>query len=122
MAQAATTQIDRGRIQELTEREHRRLDDRTPGSQTMYERARQTLSGGVASSYQLRKPWPIYLERGQGQWVWDVDGNAMRDFHNPFGSMVQGHAPAAITRAGDERLKLGTHFAAPTEDAVVVAE
>ena len=122
MAQAATTQIDRGRIQELTEREHRRLDDRTPGSQTMYERARETLSGGVASSYQLRDPWPIYLSHGKGPRVWDVDGNVMLDFHNGFGSMVQGHAHPAISKAVQSRVELGTHFAAPTEDAVVVGE
>src|SRR4029077_9459301 len=45
-----------------------------------------------------------------------------RDFHNAFGSMVQGHANPAISRALAERMHLGTHFAAPTEDAVVVAE
>ena len=122
MAQAATTQIDRGRIRELTEREHSRLDDRTPGSQTMYERARETLSGGVASSYQLRDPWPIYLSHGKGPRVWDVDGNVMLDFHNGFGSMVQGHAHPAISKAVQSRVELGTHFAAPTEDAVVVGE
>ena len=80
------------------------------------------LSAGVASSYQLRDPWPIYLENGSGPKVWDVDGNEMWDFHNGFGSMVQGHAHPAIGRALAERYGQGTHFAAPTEDAVVVAE
>jgi glutamate-1-semialdehyde 2,1-aminomutase len=46
----------------------------------------------------------------------------MLDFHNGFGSMTQGHAHPAISRAVDERVRLGTHFAAPTEDAVAVAE
>ncbi|MDH4345558.1 MAG: aspartate aminotransferase family protein, partial [Thermoleophilia bacterium] len=53
--------IDRERIAELTEREARALDARTQASRDMYERARRTLSGGVASSYQVRDPWPIYL-------------------------------------------------------------
>jgi glutamate-1-semialdehyde 2,1-aminomutase len=61
------------------------------------------LTGGVASSYQLREPWPIYLEHGDGPRVWDVDGNEMYDFHNGFGSMVQGHAHPAIGRAIAER-------------------
>src|SRR5690242_21385524 len=87
----------------------------------MYERARVHLSGGVASSYQLRDPWPIYLERGKGPKVWDVDGNEMYDFHNGFGAMVQGHAHPAIGKAIRERYDLGTHFAAPTEDAILVA-
>ena len=88
----------------------------------MYERARVHLAGGVASSYQLRDPWPIYLERGVGPKVWDVDGNEMYDFHNGFGSMVQGHAHPAIGAAIAERYAKGTHFAAPTEDAIVVGE
>src|SRR5215217_9269317 len=46
----------------------------------------------------------------------------MYDFHNGFGSMVQGHAHPAIGEAISKRYALGTHFAAPTEDAVVVAE
>jgi glutamate-1-semialdehyde 2,1-aminomutase len=88
----------------------------------MYQRAQNVLTGGVASSYQLRDPWPIYLERGKGPKVWDVDGNEMYDFHNGFGSMVQGHAHPAIGKAIQDRYDDGTHFAAPTEDAVVVAE
>src|SRR4051812_3001805 len=46
----------------------------------------------------------------------------MYDFHNGFGSMVQGHAHPAIGRAITERYGQGTHFAAPTEDAIVVGE
>jgi len=114
--------LDRARIAELTARESVLLDERTPGSAALYERARQTLSAGVASSYQVRKPWPIYLERGAGAHVWDVDGNRMVDFHNGFGSMVQGHAHPAISRAVQQRIERGTHFAAPTEDAVIVGE
>ena len=122
MAMQAPTKIDRERIRELAGREERTLNERTPKSRQMYERARASLAGGVASSYQLRDPWPIYLERGAGARVRDVDGNGYLDFHNGFGSMTQGHAHPAITGAVERRVRLGTHFAAPTEDAVAVAE
>ena len=122
MAVNAPAQIDRQRIKELIEREEKALNDATHKSEEMYKRAHAVLTGGVASSYQLRDPWPIYLERGKGPKVWDVDGNEMYDFHNGFGSMVQGHAHPAIGKAIRERYDLGTHFAAPTEDAVIVAE
>jgi glutamate-1-semialdehyde 2,1-aminomutase len=114
--------IDRARIAELTERELNAVNERTQGSKGMFERANRTLSGGVASSYQVREPWPIYLERGEGAKVWDVDGHELYDFHNGFGSMVQGHANPAIGRAIADRYRKGTHFAAPTEDGIVVAE
>ncbi len=120
-ATTTTAEIDRQRIAELTAREEVRLNDRTTASRAMYERADTVLSGGVASSYQLRDPWPIYLERGDGPLVWDVDGNQYYDFHNGFGSMVQGHAHPVIGRAVQERYGLGTHFAAPTEDSIAVA-
>src|SRR4051794_18678391 len=119
---ATPTQVDRAKIKELIEREEKALNDRTGKSGEMYKRAAAVLSGGVASSYQLRDPWPIYLERGSGPKVWDVDGNEMYDFHNGFGAMVQGHAHPAIGRAIQERYSKGTHFAAPTEDAIIVAE
>ena len=119
---STVTQIDRARIAELTAREEQRLNDRTSGSRAMFERARETLVGGVASSYQLRDPWPLYLSHGRGAKVWDVDGNELLDFHNGFGSMVQGHAHPTIERAVQERYALGTHFAVPTEDAIVVGE
>jgi glutamate-1-semialdehyde 2,1-aminomutase len=122
MAATQTVTIDRERIAELTRRETERLNAATPGSAATYERAKEHLAGGVASSYQVRAPWPIYLERGQGPKVWDVDGNEMWDFHNGFGSMVQGHAHPVIAKAVKERYDLGTHFAAPTEDAIVVGD
>ena len=114
--------VDRGRVGELLERELATLDQRTPASAAMFRRARQSLAGGVASSYQLRDPWPIYLEDGSGPRVRDVDGNDYWDFHNGFGSMVQGHAHPAIVEAVSARVALGTHFAAVTEDTIIVAE
>ncbi|MDR0365638.1 MAG: aminotransferase class III-fold pyridoxal phosphate-dependent enzyme, partial [Bifidobacteriaceae bacterium] len=115
-------QIDPQRVAELTAREEARLNERTQMSRQFYERASKHLSGGVASSYQLREPWPIYLEGGSGPKVWDVDGNEMFDFHNGFGSMVQGHANPIIGEAIAARYPKGTHFAAPTDDAIAVAD
>jgi glutamate-1-semialdehyde 2,1-aminomutase len=122
MAQREVVELDRGRIAELTEREEKKLNERTQRSRALFERGRRTLAGGVPSSYHLRDPWPIYLDRGEGPRVWDVDGNEMLDFHNGFGSMVQGHAHPAVAAAVRDRLAKGTHFAAPTEDGIVVAE
>jgi glutamate-1-semialdehyde 2,1-aminomutase len=110
------------RIRRLSERESAALDERTPASSAMFRRAARVLAGGVASSFQARKPWPIYIARGQGARVWDVDGNEYFDFHNGFSAMLQGHANPLIGAAVASRYDLGTHFAAPTEDAVAVAE
>src|SRR2546426_10880040 len=122
MALASPVEIDRERVQEPAHTELETLNAKTQGSAAMYERARTSLSGGVASSYQLRDPWPIYLASGEGPTVTDVDGNRYWDFHNGFGSMVQGHAHPAIVAAVRARAALGPHLAAVTADTVTVAE
>src|SRR3954470_18608801 len=122
MARASASRTDRERVAELLEGEEARELETSQAPARTYERARVPLVGGVGSSYQLRQPWPIYLERGQGSKVWGVDGNQLIDLHTGFGSMVQGHAHPAITKAVTERVSLGTHFAAPTEDGIAVAE
>jgi len=122
MAAEAPAVLDRERVRSMIDREAARLDERTRASAALYSRARRSLSGGVASSYQARDPFPIYLTTGSGPVVNDVDGNRMWDFHNGFGSMVQGHAHPAIVRAVSERVAEGSHFAATTEDGILVAE
>ena len=88
----------------------------------MFERAATVMPGGVPSSFQRNDPWPVYLQRGEGSRVWDVDGNEYIDFHNGFGVMCVGHANPVIAAAVRAQMDDGTHFAAPTEGSIVVAE
>src|SRR5262245_1006394 len=114
--------IDRARLRDLIDRERGRLLDRTEGSQDYFDRARAVMPRGVPSSFQAADPRPIYLSHGEGSRVWDVDGNEYVDFHNGFGVMCVGHAHPAIVRTVAERAARGSHFAAPTEGSIVVAE
>ena len=54
--------------------------------------------------------------------MWDVDGTEYVDFHNGFGVMCVGHANPVIAAAVKAQMDEGTHFAAPTEGSIVVAE
>ena len=65
------------------------------------------MPGGVPSSFQLNDPWPVYIERGKGALVWDVDGNEYVDFHNGFGVMCIGHANPVIGEAVKARARRG---------------
>jgi glutamate-1-semialdehyde 2,1-aminomutase len=114
--------IDRARLREPIEGVRGKLLARTEGSQRYYERALAVMPRGVPSSFQAADPRPIYLSHGEGSHVWDVDGNEYVDFHNGFGVMCVGHANPAIVRAVRERAGRGSHFAAPTEGSIVVAE
>jgi glutamate-1-semialdehyde 2,1-aminomutase len=114
--------IDRQRIEELTKRESARLAERTPTSKERYERAVRVMPNGVPSSFQANEPWPVYIERGEGSRVWDVDGTEYIDFHNGFGVMCIGHANPKVGAAVKARVDMGTHFAAPTDGSIAVAE
>src|SRR3954451_7878418 len=113
--------IDRDRVAALTERQRAIHRERTAASGRMFERAAEVMPGGVPSQFQAGDPWPVYIERGQGARVWDVDGNEYLDFHNGFGVMCVGHANPAIAAAVKAQMDLGTHFAAPTEGSIAVA-
>jgi glutamate-1-semialdehyde 2,1-aminomutase len=116
------TAIDPARVAALTELEKAKLVERTRRSGEYFVRASAVMPGGVPSQFQKNDPWPVYLERGEGARVWDVDGNEYLDFHNGFGVMCVGHANPAIAAAVKARMDDGSHFAAPTEGSIVVAE
>src|SRR3954471_9314000 len=117
----AAASIDRDRVAALTERQRATFRERTAASGRMFERAAEVMPGGVPSQFQAGDPWPVYVARGEGSRVWDVDGNEYLDFHNGFGVMCVGHANPAIAAAVKAQMDLGTHFAAPTEGSIAVA-
>lgn len=116
------TGIDANRVAELTTRLEKTLADMTPRSLELHERARRVMPAGVPSSFQDQDPHPIYVAGGKGSHVTDVDGNEYIDFHNGFGVMAVGHAHPAVAAAIASVAERGTHFAAPNETAVRVAE
>jgi glutamate-1-semialdehyde 2,1-aminomutase len=95
---------------------------RTPGSRALHERASKHLPYGVASTFHANDPYPIYLERGQGAHVWDVDGTEYLDFHGGFGVNVVGHAHPKVVEAIERAARTGTHFATTTPTTVALAE
>ena len=122
MSATETVEIDLGLVEQLIREETTALDTKHARSLAYREEARSHLPGGVSSSWQMWPPHPIYVDRGLGSQVWDIDQNEYVDYHNGYGVMVMGHAHPKIVEAVQKRVALGTHFAQPTEDALVVAE
>jgi glutamate-1-semialdehyde 2,1-aminomutase len=113
--------VDAAVVKELTSREERRFEVSNAASGSRYAVAREVLAGGVVSSFQLQQPWPVYLERGLGSAVWDVDGTRRLDFHNGFGAMLQGHAHPVVAETIARAATTATHVGATGDDAVAVA-
>jgi glutamate-1-semialdehyde 2,1-aminomutase len=90
-------------------------------SAELLARARRTLAGGVTSTWQISRPQAIWMDRGKGSRVWDADGHEYVDLHGGYGVNLAGHGHPKIVAAVTGRAPNGTHFAQPTEDAIVVA-
>jgi glutamate-1-semialdehyde 2,1-aminomutase len=110
------------RAAEIAERESADLLTKTTASKALYERAVKSLPSGVASNFQVGDPYPVYLEKGRGSSVWDVDGTEYKDFHGGFGVNIVGHAHPKIVEALEKAAHEAIHFAVTTPTTVALAE
>src|SRR6202162_6211131 len=122
MATTTTREVPASRVAELIAGEEEKFRLARPRSRQLWTEAREVMPRGVPSSFQDAAPQPIFMERGKGSRVWDVDGNEYVDFHNGFGVMVVGHAHPKIVEAVQRQIALGSHFAQPVEDSIIVAK
>ncbi|MFE0424812.1 aspartate aminotransferase family protein [Streptomyces sp. NPDC058953] len=98
----------------------------TDRSNAWFERARESLAGGVSSSSRLTStgphPYPLYMSSGDGARIRDVDGNEYVDYLISYGSAVLGHAPPVLTEALTKVLRTGTMFGTCNVAEVELAE
>ena len=91
-------------------------------SAALYERARRVMPGGCSRNTVLRKPHPLYVEKGVGCTVTDVDGVIRIDYANNMASLIHGHANPAVVEAVSAQLQKGTAFTLATEVEIEFAE
>lgn len=85
-------------------------------SRKMIEDASQVLPGGVNSNFRIgMKPTPLVFERGEGPYLFDVDGNRLIDYYLGMGPMILGHNPSAVIEAVRAQLDNGILFAGQSE-------
>ena len=94
---------------------------RQPRSSELIAEAREHLAGGATSNWQIAEPQAVWMSHGAGSKVYDVDGTEYVDMHGGYGASIAGHAHPAIVAAVSDRVRRGTHFAQPTEDAIWIA-
>jgi glutamate-1-semialdehyde 2,1-aminomutase len=121
MATKTTRPVPTSRVAELTVGEEEKFRRARPRSKELWMEARQVMPRGVPSSFQDASPQPVFMDKGKGSRVWDVDGNEYVDFHNGFGVMVVGHAHPKIVEAVSRQIALGSHFAQPVENSIIVS-
>lgn len=121
---ADLTGIAAARIAELGATENARFVADRPQSTERLERARATMPRGVPMSWMddLYEHPPVWVTRGEGQYLFDVDGHAYLDMYIADMSAFCGHAPRPVVEAVARRMALGNQFILPSEDAIPLAE
>ena len=96
-------------------------------SAELYRSACSAIPAGVNST--ARAPWsgwtpyPLFVDRGEGAYLYDVDGNKYIDYLLGLGPMILGHRPPKVTAAVVEQIqKRGTVFALPTAEEALLAQ
>jgi len=120
MAVRESIDIDLDKVDQLITEQEALLEPRHRASIDYRETARRHVAGGVASSWQAAPPHAIFIDRGEGSHIWDIDGNEYVDYHLGYGAMVVGHAHPAIVEAVQRQVRQGTHFAQPTRHLDVI--
>jgi glutamate-1-semialdehyde 2,1-aminomutase len=88
----------------------------------MYRRAIETLPGGTDSNFRAWGEDTVYVDRGKGGLVWDLDGNEYVDLRMGYGPVILGHADDRVDDYVNERMRRGVSFSLTSEDEVVAME
>lgn len=83
---------------------------RHPGSKEHHERAVTRFASGVTHDGRYAEPFQLCIDRAEGAYKWDVDGNRYVDFVTGHGSMILGHGHPSVVTAVSNQLTRGTHL------------
>jgi glutamate-1-semialdehyde 2,1-aminomutase len=89
--------------------------ERTSRSKAALERGKKYLPLGVSSNFRSYPPHPVFVDRAEGGYFWDLDGNKYLDHNLSFGVLLAGHANPVILQAVAEQIRKGTMYGMPYE-------
>jgi len=95
---------------------------RTGGSARLYGRAVNLTPYGVHSNWRIFEPYPLFMKRGRGSRIWDVDDNEYIDYNMAFGALGIGHAHPVLVEEMKRVIEDGTIYGFESEASVKAAE
>ncbi|MEE2884581.1 MAG: aminotransferase class III-fold pyridoxal phosphate-dependent enzyme [Chloroflexota bacterium] len=98
------------------------VKENTPRSLDQWERGLQTMPGGVIKGAYFSKPHPVYMDKAEECYLWDIDGNKYLDFTNHHTAMILGHSPPSVVQAITDAISQGLGFGAPSTLEAEVSE
>ncbi len=94
-------------------------------STQLFSRAKRSIPGGVNSPVRAFRSVggdPLFMSRGEGAYMWDVDGNKFIDYVGSWGPLILGHSHPKVVKAIQKQAAIATSFGAPTELEIELAE
>ena len=86
--------------------------DALPASRALFERARRLFPDAVTHDNRRMQPFPLYVDRAEGAYKWDVDGHRYVDYWMGHGALLLGHNPPPVRDAVRDQALKGTHYGA----------
>jgi glutamate-1-semialdehyde 2,1-aminomutase len=96
-----------------------------PRSRDAFDRACRVIPGGVnspARAFGAVGGQPLFIARGEGPYLYDIDDNQYLDYIGSWGPLILGHAHPQVVKAAEEAVRRGASFGAPTEAETALAE
>lgn len=109
-------------LNEFREKIYNEYEQKRQKSKELNRMANNYLPGGDTRTATYYRPYPHYIERGEGCFIWDVDGNKMIDFQNNYTSLIHGHAHADTVKAVCAQIAIGSNYSAPTFSQISLAK
>ena len=107
------------RSKESLEEEYRRV---TPKSRAQWERAKKSMPGGVIKGAYASDPYPHYVAKAEGCYIWDLDGREYVDFGNHHSTTIMGHNHPDVVQAIKDEADRGFGLGGPTTLEAEIAE
>ena len=91
-------------------------------SKKLFSEAKKVIPSGVNSPVRYFEPYPFFVKKSNGSYIWDADGNQLIDFCNGYGALLLGHRRKEIISSVSKQLKQGTLFCTPTEQEITLSK
>jgi glutamate-1-semialdehyde 2,1-aminomutase len=100
----------------------RKYEAKTKKSKALFDRATKVFAGGVSHNARFYEPYPIFVSRAKGQYLWDEDGHRYADYWMGHMALILGHSPKVVVDALRGQLNRGTHYGLGSRASVELAE
>ena len=93
-----------------------------PKSKALFNEACKYMPGGDTRTATFFHPYPHFIDRGDGAYMWDVDGNKLLDMQNNYTSLIHGHNHKPTVDAVKAQMEIGSAYASPFEKQYELAK